>query len=144
MRSKGSRWSDGFGGPSQGASARVLIITDGISKSVLGACRALSNGLGDAVCTRPRPAPASASTWHTQKEVPASYQHVLCQPPLFLGQPARHPQGKALLPEQRVPAVPAPEGDDLSAVGQVGDERELGVTGPAVHQRLCTGGHMVR
>lgn len=91
------------------------------------------------VRTRPRPAPAPAPTWHTRKAAPASHQHVLCQPPLLLGQPAGHPQGEALLPEERVAAVPAPEGDDFSAVGQVGDERQLGVTGPAVHQRLCTG-----
>ena len=41
----------------------------------------------------------------------------------------------------RVPAVPTPKGDDFSAVGQVGDECELGVTGPVVNQRLCAGGH---
>lgn len=84
-------------------------------------------------CPRPHRAPAELAT---------SYQHVLRQPTLFLRQPAGHPEGKALLPKERVPAVPAPEGDDFPAVRQVRDERQLWVTRPVVHQWLCTGGHI--
>lgn len=72
------------------------------------------------------------------------YQHVFCQPPLLLGQAAGNPEGKALLPKERVPAVPTPKGDDFSAVGQVCDERQLWVTGPVVNQRPCTEGYIPR
>lgn len=65
-----------------------------------------------------------------------TYQHVLCQPPFLLGQPAGNPQREALLPKQRVPAIPASKGDDLSAVRKVGDQGQLGVAGPVVDQRL--------
>lgn len=84
----------------------------------------------------PPPGPRRAGA-----RLPATYQHVFCQPPLFLSQPAGYPEGEALLPEERVPAVPTPEGDDFPAVGQVGDEGHLWVARPVVHQGLCAGGH---
>lgn len=121
----------------------MLLIIDGISKSVLGACWVLPQANCHALCICQHSAPARSPPPRTLR-IPASYQHVLCQPPLLFGQPAGNPEGKALLPEERVPAVPTPEGDDFSAVGQVGDERQLWVTGPVVNQRLCTKGHIPR
>lgn len=70
------------------------------------------------------------------QDLQTTHQHVLCQPPFLLGQPAGDAQRKAFLPKQRVPSISASIGDDLSAVRKVGDQCQLGVAGPIVDQRL--------
>lgn len=99
----------------------------------------LLDGNCNAVCFCHPPGLSSARQGFLQ-----THQHVLCQPPFLLGQPAGYPESKALLPEQRVPAVPTAKGDDLSAVRQVGDERQLRVAGPVVDQRVCEQGPLPR
>ncbi|CAI8056245.1 hypothetical protein GBAR_LOCUS30649 [Geodia barretti] len=58
--------------------------------------------------------------------------HVLGQPALVSGNGGRNPQSKTLLPQERVPAIPAAKRLDLPPLRKVGDGNLLRITGPGV------------
>ena len=63
---------------------------------------------------------------------------MLGKPALPPGQDGAHSQSKALLAQQGVAAIATAVGTDLVLLGQVSDQRVLGVTWPAVVQGGCS------